>query len=125
MFGHFWYATYSSTFLFLSKCLFKIWVFIICVKGDAMYPAKGLIKEFGVLWNPLEQSLEMLFIIFSISSLFFCSSKNCSSGKLSGSDSMKVLISENLASDFPVTCLQVLLKILLASLTFSLMVIVP
>ena len=89
-----------------------------------MYSAKGLIKDIGALSNPVEQSLGMLFIIFSISSLFSCSSKNCSSGKLSSSDLMKVLISENLTGDFPVTYLPASSKTLLISLTFSLMVVV-
>ena len=56
-----------------------------------------------MLINPAEQFLLIFFIIFSTSSLFVCCSINCSVGNFSWSDLIKVLMSENLFGDFPVT----------------------
>ena len=60
-------------------------MFIICAEVEAMYSATGLIKETGMLSNPMEQSFRMFFIIFSTSSLFVCCSINCSVDEPSGS----------------------------------------
>ena len=122
-FADFWYWTYSSSFPFVYNC-FKTWVFFVCVKGDETYSTTSLIKDIRILSNPLEQLLPMFFISFSISTLFICSSINYSIGKFSGTDLIKVLMSENLVGDFSVTHLAVLLKNLLISSTLSLMVVV-
>ena len=71
-----------------------------------------------MLLNPVEQSLRMFRYWVQY---FVCCNINCNVGSLSGSH-LKVLISGNLVSDFPVKRLAVSLKILLIFLTFPLTV---
>ena len=89
-----------------------------------MYSATGLIRDIIILSSRVEQSLRTVFIVFNTSSLFVFCSINCSVVKLSGSDLMKNLISENLVDDFSVTRVVKLLKNLLILLIFPLMVVV-
>ena len=91
----------------------------MCIKGAVMYSVTGLIKDIGMLLNPVEQSF---CVFFSASSLFFCASMYYFVGKFSGSNFIKVLISENLVGDFLEAFLVVLSKYLLIWLTFPLMV---
>ena len=63
-----------------------------------------------------------MHVFFSASSLFFCASMYYFVGKFSGSNFIKVLISENLVGDFLEAFLVVLSKNLLIWLTFPLMV---
>ena len=78
----------------------------------------GLIKDIGILLNPVEQSLRMFRYWVQY---FVCCNINCNVGSPSGSH-LKVLISGNLVGDFPVKRLAVSLKILLIFLTVSLTV---
>ena len=74
-----------------------------------MYSVTGLIKDIRMLLNPVEF-------------LFACASMYYFVGKFSGSNFIKVLISENLVGDFLEAFLVVLSKNLLIWLTFPLMV---
>lgn len=52
--------------LLFTNVYFEIQVFNKCATGDAMYSAKALIKNVGMLLNPVEQLLQIFFLIFSV-----------------------------------------------------------
>lgn len=47
--------------LLFTNVYFEIEVFNKCATGDAMYSAKALIKNVGMLLNPVEELLQIFF----------------------------------------------------------------